>query len=73
MPRCFLGLSNSSNPGRETLFYRWHYPLFMWKVGLAPGEAVECPNGSAAIRRAHAVILKTVGEVPEDFTASLTA
>jgi len=61
---------------------------------LAPGQAVECPHGNAAIRRAQAmstdktnagaiafsrhgdpevgefddaVILKTFGDVPEDF------
>ena len=62
--------------------------------GLAPGEAIECPSESAAVRRAEAmsssdkhagavafsrrgdpdvgefdeaVILKTFGEVPDDF------
>lgn len=62
--------------------------------GLAPGQAIECPSGAAAIRRAEAialhetnagavafsrsgdpnlgefedaVILKSFGEVPEDF------
>jgi hypothetical protein len=62
--------------------------------GLAPGLAIECPSGAAAIRRAEAiarhdanagtvafsrsgdpnlgefddaVILKTFGDVPEDF------
>jgi hypothetical protein len=62
--------------------------------GLAPGQAVECPHGAAAIRRAQAmasdkayagavafsrsgdanlgefedaVILKTFGQVPDDF------
>jgi hypothetical protein len=69
-------------------------PFFLIEGGLAPGEAVECPNGAAAIRRAQAmafnkenagavafsrsgdsnlgefedaVILKTYGQVPEDF------
>jgi hypothetical protein len=64
------------------------------KVGLAPGQPVECPNAVAAVRRAEAMarheryagaiafsrqgdpdvgeyddaeILKTFGEVPEDF------
>jgi len=68
--------------------------------GLAPGQAVECPSGAAAIRRAEAmsanqanagavafsrscdpnlgefddaVILKTFGQVPDDFTESPTA
>jgi hypothetical protein len=68
--------------------------FFLIEGGLAPGEAVECPNGAAAIRRAQAmafnkenagavafsrsgdsnlgefedaVILKTFGQVPEDF------
>jgi hypothetical protein len=65
--------------------------------GLAPGQAVECPQAAAAIRRAdamsrsemnagavafsrsgspelgdfdEAVILKTFGDVPEDFDCS---
>jgi hypothetical protein len=68
--------------------------------GLAPGQAVECPSGAAAIRRAEAlsanqgnagavafsrsgdpnlgefedaVILKTFGEVPDDFGESQPA
>ena len=68
--------------------------------GLAPGQAVECPHGAAAIRRARAlasdkayagagafprsgdpslgefedaVILKTFGEVPDDFGKSESA
>lgn len=75
-------------------------PFIAVEGGLAPGEAVECPNGAAAIRRAQAmsanesnagavafsrsgdpnlgefddaVILKTFGEVPDDFTATHTA
>jgi len=70
-------------------------PFIPIEGGLAPGEAVECPNGAAAIGRAHAmsfneanagavafsrsgdpnvgefddaVILKTFGQVPADFT-----
>lgn len=35
----------------------WHCPLIPIKGSLAPGEAVECPNGSAAIRRAQALAL----------------
>lgn len=69
-------------------------PFILIEGGLAPGEAVECPNGAAAIRRAQgmafnkenagavafsrsgdpnlgefedAAILKTFGQVPEDF------
>jgi hypothetical protein len=65
--------------------------------GLAPGQAVECPSGAAAIRRAQAmsrdeanagavafsrsgdpnlgdfedaVILKSFGQVPDDFAES---
>jgi hypothetical protein len=69
-------------------------PFIPLEGGLAPGEAVECPNGAAAIRRAQAmsftgansrsgdlnigefddaVILKTFGQVPEDFTDSQRA
>lgn len=75
-------------------------PFIPIEGGLAPGEAIECPNGAAAIRRAQAmaanaahagavafsravnadlgefddaVILKTFGEVPEDFKAGQTA
>jgi hypothetical protein len=69
-------------------------PFIPMDHGLAPGQAVECPTESAAIRRAEAmsrhaaiagtvafsrsgdpslgefedaVILKTFGDVPEDF------
>jgi hypothetical protein len=75
-------------------------PFIRVEGGLAPGEAVECPNGAAAVRRAQAmasnqantgavafsrsgdpnlgefedaVILKTFGHVPEDFTEALSA
>jgi hypothetical protein len=75
-------------------------PFIPIEGGLAPGEAVECPNGAAAIRRAQAmafneanagavafsrsgdpnvgefedaVVLKTFGQVPEDFTESQPA
>jgi hypothetical protein len=75
-------------------------PLIHVEGGLAPGEAVECPSGAAAIRRAQAmafnqinagavaffrngdpnlgefedaVVLKTFGQVPEDFTETQTA
>jgi hypothetical protein len=71
-------------------------PFTHTEDGLAPGEAVECPNGAAAIRRAQAmstgeasagavafsrsgdpnlgefadaVILRTFGQVPEDFVS----
>jgi hypothetical protein len=30
-------------------------PFISLEGGLAPGEAVECPNGAAAIRRAQAM------------------
>jgi hypothetical protein len=70
-------------------------PFIRVDGGLAPGEAMECASGSAAIRRAQAmasneanvgaiafsrsgdsnlgefddaVILKTFGQVPDDFT-----
>ncbi len=75
-------------------------PFIPVEDGLAPGEAVECPNGNAAVRRAQAmaandanagavafsrdgdpnlgefedaVILKTFGEVPDDFAETQTA
>jgi hypothetical protein len=75
-------------------------PFVHVEGGLGPGEAVECPSGAAAIRRAQAmafneanagavafsrngdanlgefddaVILKTFGQVPEDFTETQTA
>jgi hypothetical protein len=75
-------------------------PFIHVEGGLAPGEAVECPSGAAAIRRAQAmafnqinagavaffrngdpnlgefedaVVLKTFGQVPEDFTETQTA
>lgn len=75
-------------------------PFIHVEGGLAPGEAVECPSGAAAIRRAQAmavnevnagavafsrngdpnlgefadaVILKTFGQVPEDFAETQTA
>ena len=71
-------------------------PFTRLEDGLAPGDAVECPSGPAAIRRAEAlasdkanagavafsrsgdpnlgefedaVILKSFGEVPDDFAA----
>lgn len=34
-------------------------PFIPVEGGLAPGEAVECPNGSAAIRRAQAMSANT--------------
>jgi hypothetical protein len=75
-------------------------PFMPIEGGLAPGEAVECSNGAAAIRRAQAmafndanagavafsrsgdlnlgefddaVILKTFGQVLEDFTETRMA
>jgi hypothetical protein len=74
-------------------------PFIHVEGGLAPGEAVECPSGGSAIRRAQAmalneansgvvafsrngdpnlgefddaVILKTFGQVPEDFAETQT-
>lgn len=74
-------------------------PFVRVEGGLAPGQAVECPHASAAIRRADAmsrdaanagavafsrsgspdlgefddaVILKTFGEVPDDFVGAST-
>jgi hypothetical protein len=82
------------------LVYYVALPFIPFEGGLAPGEAVECPNGAAAIRRAQAmsfnganagavafsrsgdpnigefddaVILKTFGQVPEEFTDSQRA
>jgi hypothetical protein len=76
------------------MLYYVALPFTPGESGLAPGEAVECPSASAAIRRAEvmsrhaahagavafsrrgdpnlgdfddAVILKTFGDVPEDF------
>ncbi|MGA8614368.1 MAG: hypothetical protein WB760_22380 [Xanthobacteraceae bacterium] len=78
------------------MIYYVALPFTRIEDGLAPGQAIECPNGPAAIRRAQvlatdkanagavafsrsgdpnlgefddAVILKTFGEVPEDFGA----
>ena len=75
-------------------------PFTQIEGGLAPGQAVECPNGAAAIRRAQAmsddeanagavafsrsgdpnlgdfedaVILKSFGQVPDDFAETQTA
>jgi len=72
-------------------------PFTRIEGGLAPGQAAECSNGAAAVRRAEAmfanqanagavafsrsgdpnlgefddaVILKTFGEVPDDFAAT---
>ena len=76
------------------MLYYVALPFTPGESGLAPGEAVECPGETAAIRRAEAmsrhagnagavafsrrgdpnlgdfddaVILKTFGDVPEDF------
>lgn len=81
------------------MMYYVALPFTPVEGGLAPGQAVECPNGAAAIRRAQAmsanesnagavafsrsgdanlgefedaVILKSFGEVPDDFTESQT-
>ena len=80
------------------MLYYVALPFIPIEGGLAPGEAVECPNGAAAIRRAQAmafnkenagavafsrsgdpnlgefddaVILKTFGQVPENFKETM--
>ena len=85
---------------RPVMTYHVALPFITVEGGLAPGEAIECPNGAAAIRRAQAmasneanagavafsrsgdpelgdfddaVILKTFGEVPEDFRTAQSA
>jgi len=82
------------------MIYYVALPFTRSEDGLAPGQAVECPNGAAAVRRAQvlasdrtnagavafsrsgdpnvgefddAVILKTFGEVPDDFAETQTA
>jgi hypothetical protein len=82
------------------MIYYVALPFTATEGGLAPGQAVECPSGAAAIRRAEAlsanqanagavafsrsgdpnlgefddaVILKTFGEVPDDFAETPTA
>jgi hypothetical protein len=76
------------------MIYYVALPFTSLEGGLAPGQAVECPSGAAAVRRAQAmaldktyagavafsrsgdpnlgefedaVILKTFGQVPDDF------
>ncbi len=82
------------------MIYYVALPFTATEGGLAPRQAVECPSGAAAIRRAQAlasdnanagavafsrsgdpnlgdfedaVILKTFGQVPDDFAASQSA
>jgi hypothetical protein len=82
------------------MIYYVALPFTATEGGLAPGQAVECPSGATAIRRAQAlasdnanagavafsrsgdpnlgdfedaVILKTFGQVPDDFAASQSA
>lgn len=82
------------------MIYYVALPFTAVEGGLAPGDAVECPSGAAAIRRAQAmasneanagavafsrsgdpnlgefadaVMLKTFGQVPEDFAAAQSA
>ena len=82
------------------MIYYVALPFTPIEGGLAPGQAVECSSGSAAIKRAEAmaaneanagavafsrsgdpnlgdfddaVILKTFGQVPDDFAASQSA
>ena len=89
--------SGPSSKGGRVIVYYVALPFIPIEGGLPPGEAVECPNGAAAIRRAQAmsfneanvgavafsrsgdpnigefddaVILKTFGQVPEDFADS---
>jgi hypothetical protein len=79
------------------MIYYVALPFTATEGGLAPGQAVECPSGAAAVRRAQAmscdksnagavafsrsgdpnlgefedaVILKSFGEVPDDFAES---
>jgi hypothetical protein len=82
------------------MIYYVALPFTHAESGLAPGPAMECPSGAAAIRRAEAlasnkdnagavafsrsgdpnlgefedaVILKSFGEVPDDFTTPESA
>ena len=82
------------------MIYYVALPFTPTEGGLAPGQAVECPSGPAAIRRAEAmaaneanagavafsrsgdpnlgdfddaVILKSFGQVPDDFAATQSA
>jgi hypothetical protein len=86
--------SFSKAAGVASVIYYVALPFARIDAGLATGEAVECPHGAAAVRRAQAlasnkvyagavafsrsgdpnlgefedaVILKTFGEVPDDF------
>jgi hypothetical protein len=90
----------AKSKGPWPMIYYVALPFVPVEGGLAPGEAVECPNGPAAIRRAEAmafnkahagavafarsgdpnlgefedaVILKTFGQVPDDFAETQTA
>jgi hypothetical protein len=76
------------------MIYYVALPFLAIDGGVAPGQAIECPNGAAAVRRAQAmaakdshpgavafsrtgdpnlgefedaVILKSFGQVPDDF------
>jgi hypothetical protein len=82
------------------MIYYIALPFVPTDGGLAPGQAIECPSGAAAIRRAEAlasnkdhagavafsrsgdpnlgefedaVILKSFGQVPDDFTTPESA
>jgi hypothetical protein len=48
-------------------------PFILVEGGLAPGEAVECPHGAAAIRRAHGMAFdrKNAGAVAFSRTGDL--
>jgi hypothetical protein len=43
----------------EAMIYYVALPFQKIEGGLAPGQAMECPHGAAAIRRAHAMSCDT--------------
>ena len=45
-------------------------PFIPLEGGLAPGEAVDCPNGAAAIRRAQAMSFNGANAGPVAFSRS---
>lgn len=45
-------------------------PFIHVEGGLAPGEAVECPNGAAAVRRAQAMSANTANAGAVAFSRS---
>jgi hypothetical protein len=95
-----FSFSISFRLSEAVMIYYVALPFTNIEGGLAPGQAIECPNGVAAIRRAQAmsihesnagavafsrtgdpnigefddaVILKTFGEVPDDWQLSGSA